>query len=337
MYCLYHALRLLPAALVLMGGVLLGMMVRPAQASEEAAFCDTTRQSGSPQEEESFHARRFWPVMGGAFAVDVGVMYGLSELWYSEKGGQFKWYSDRLQDRYPSFEGDGWLDDWHTYVQQDKGGHLFVAWQLARVFGEYGRWTGMSRRHAGLFGGAVSAFFQSQIEIFDGFALEYGASRTDIMANMIGGALGGLQVAYPERLGWFTAKYSYHPSPYYDESISNPVLGYVGNALKDYDGISYWLVVRPERLLHRPARRVWPDWLAVSMGYSGDGLGHPISGVNGTPEHRRQLYLSLDVDVLSTNDWPQPYKALAGFFSFVRLPMPALQLTPDLRWHWLYY
>ena len=306
---------------------------RPANSAD-------TIRTASEEDAPRFHPRRFWPAVGGLVALDVGVMYGLSELWYSDQDASFKWYSDRLEDRYPHFEGDGWLDDWHTYVQQDKGGHLFVAWQLARVFGEYGRWTGMTNEQAGLFGGAVSALFQSQIEIFDGFAKDYGASRTDVLANFVGGAVGGLQIAYPDRLSWFTAKYSYHPSPYYQEDVSRlPPLTYVGNVLKDYDGISYWLVVRPEDLLTGQAKTYWPDWLAVSAGYSGDGLGHPISGVGGTPEHRRQLYLSLDLDLLGrhTRDWPQPYRALAGFFAFIRLPMPALQLAPGLRWHWLYY
>ena len=285
----------------------------------------------------AFKPRRFWAGMGAFALADAASMYGLSRLWYGAQGQtSFAWYTDRLQVRYRNAPDDGWLDDWHTYAQQDKLGHFVVAWHLARVFGEYGRWAGLSRRQAGLFGGAMSTLFQSQIEVLDGFAADYGASRTDLLANLAGGAVGGLQVAYPQ-WGWFTAKYSYHRSPYYDETTN-----YVGNALKDYQGISYWLVVRPEQLLAERAARWWPGWLAVSMGYSGTDLAHPISGRTqggglGGPVHRRQFFLGLDVDWLAAADLPQPYRTVARFFSFVRIPAPALEFGARTRWHWLYY
>ena len=290
-----------------------------------------------PVRKQMFKPYRFWGGLGGFALADAATMYGLGKLWYGAQGQTaFAWYSDRLRTRYKNAPDDGWLDDWHTYAQQDKGGHLVVAWHLARVFGEYGRWAGLSQRQAGLFGGTMSVFFQSQIEVFDGFAFDYGASRTDVLANFLGGTIGGLQVAYPG-LNWFTTKYSYHRSPYYDVAS-----GYVGNALKDYDGISYWLVVRPERLLNEKAARWWPDWLAVSAGYSGTGLAHPLSGRTATgglggPVHQRQFFLSLDVDWLATTDLPQPYRTVARIFSFVRIPFPALELGARTRWHWLYY
>lgn len=282
----------------------------------------------------AFRADRFWPGVAGLIAADVVVMYSLSQLWYSgHERTSFHWYP----------YGDGWLDDYHTYVQQDKGGHIFVAWQLARAVGQFGLWSGMSRRQAGLFGGLVSAAFQSQIEYFDGLSDRYGASRTDLLANFIGGAIGGAQVALPDRFDWLRAKYSYHPSPYYDdESSSVAPFRYLGNALKDYDGISYWLVVRPSRMTWS-GREAWPDWLAVSVGHSGTGLAHPISGSHpdgssGGPVHRRQIFVAPDLDLLSLREeWPQPFRAIAGALSFIRLPAPALQLTPRLRWYWVYY
>lgn len=312
---------------------------RPAVlVSDSSQAADSSRADAAPQVRTSrFKPQRFWVGMGAFTAVDVAAMYGLSELWYSAQGQtSFAWYTNRLRTRYQNAPDDGWLDDWHTYAQQDKLGHLVVAWHLARVFGEYGRWSGLSRWHAGLFGGAMSVLFQSQIEVLDGFAVDYGASRTDVLANLAGGAIGGLKVAYPE-LDWFTAKYSYHRSPYYDEATS-----YAGNALKDYDGISFWLVVRPERLLREKAARWWPDWLALSFGYSADSLAHPISGRSptgglGGPVHRRQFFLGLDVDWLATADLPQPYRTVARFFSFIRIPAPAFEFGAQTRWHWLYF
>lgn len=297
-------------------------------------------QSHDPGEaRRTFKPHRFWPVAGGLVAADVVTMYALNRLWYAEEGqADFAFYSDRIARRFPDLETDGWLDDWHTYVQQDKLGHTFVTWHLTRVVGEYGRWAGLSDRRAGLFGGTVATLFQSQIEIFDGFSKEYGFSRTDVLANAVGGLVGGLQVAFPERLDWFTAKYSYHRSPFYDEDISsNAVFSYVGNVLKDYDGISYWLVIRPNELVPAHLESRWPDWLAFSVGHSGDGLAHPISGQRGY-EHRRQLFLSIDIDLTPYIDrLPRPLQPVASFFSFIRLPAPAIEFSDGTHWHWLYY
>ena len=298
-------------------------------------------------QDAEFRPDRFWPILGGAVAVDAAGMYGLSRLWYSQEGlTTFAFYSDRLEERYPGFEGDGWLDDWHTYVQQDKLGHAFTAWHLARLFGAYGRWAGLTDEQAGLFGGLAGTLFEMQIEVFDGFAREYGFSRTDALANVVGGAIGGLKVAYPEHLGWLAAKYSYHLSPYrYHDVSDNPVLGYFGNAIKDYDGVSYWLVVRPEHLLQGRAQQLWPDWLAVSLGYSADDITHAISrqleprfrGEREALEHQRVILLGLDIDILSENNWPEPWRTIAGVLSFIRIPAPALAFSDRIEWHWLYY
>ena len=278
-----------------------------------------------------FKPGRFWPGVAGFAAADVVTMVGLNSLWYSgHERTPFHWHGGRR-----------WDDDWNTYVQQDKFGHAIVAYHLARVFGEYGLWSGLTRKQAGVFGGAVSAVFQSQIELFDGLSEEYGASRTDILANIVGGAAGAAKVAYPERLAWFTLKYSYHPSPYYDEEISSAApLRFLGNALKDYDGISYWFAVRPSEL---EISDRWPSWLGVAVGYSGTGLAHPVSGLTeeggaGGPTHRRQVFIAPDLDLTDVREkWPQPFRGIAGFFSFLRLPAPALQLTPEIRWFWVYY
>lgn len=293
-----------------------------------------------------FRPKRFWYGLGGAVAIDVPVAYALSQLWYPDSlRTSFHFYSDN-----PNVGGaggahdDGWLDDWHTYVQQDKLGHVWTAWYLARAFGAYGRWSGLSDARVGLFGGVMSTLFQTQIEISDGFSEEYGFSRTDMLANFVGSAIGGLKVAHPERLDWFAAKYSYHRSPYYDESISNPVLGYLGNAIKDYDGASFWLVFRPEELLPERHAAWWPDWLAISAGYSADGITHAISGqrerrLGPGPgrEHQRVFFIGPDFDFLRRLDVPKPWSIILEGLSFIRIPAPALQLTPGLEWHWLYY
>jgi uncharacterized protein YfiM (DUF2279 family) len=296
----------------------------------------------------SYHPQRFWYGVGTAAALDAGVTAALASIWYDEaERTGFHFYSES-ENIAGSAADDGWLDDWHTFVQQDKLGHVWTSWHITRIVGGYGRWAGLSPSESALFGGIVSTVFQTQIEVSDSFSKAYGFSRTDALANLVGSAVGGLQVAYPERMDWLAAKYSYHPSPYYGTRTTGVdgggPLGYLGNAVKDYGGATYWLTVRPEERLDGRARRVWPDWLAFSVGYGGDNLAHAISGLDydNVPEgesnvHRREFYIGPDIDLLHSLDLPQPFQAVLRFFEFVRLPAPALQLAPEVRWHWVFY
>ena len=292
-------------------------------------------------DERTFRPRRFYAGVGATVAADAVVMAGLAGLWYTGDRVPFHWYADAPpEDAIPD---DGWLDDWHTYVQMDKGGHALTAWGIARAYGAYGTWSGLSDRQAGLFGATVATLFQSQIELFDGFDPAYGASRTDLVANVVGAAVGGAQVAFPGRSDAVTFKVSYHPSPYYDRTVSSVAPArFVGNAIKDYDGLSYWAVARPSRL---GAPAWWPRWLGVAVGYGGDGLEHPVSGLTtgggeGGPVHRRQVYLGLDLDFLEAERrrLPRALRPVAAVLSIVRLPFPALELGGGgVRWHGLYY
>ncbi|PSQ78106.1 MAG: hypothetical protein BRD37_03545 [Bacteroidetes bacterium QH_8_67_23] len=155
----------------------------------------------------SYHPQRFWYGVGTAVALDAGVTAALASIWYDEaERTGFHFYSES-ENIAGSAADDGWLDDWHTFVQQDKLGHVWTSWHITRIVGGYGRWAGLSPSESALFGGIVSTVFQTQIEVSDSFSKAYGFSRTDALANLVGSAAGGLQVTYPERMDWFAAKY----------------------------------------------------------------------------------------------------------------------------------
>jgi uncharacterized protein YfiM (DUF2279 family) len=251
-------------------------------------------------------------------------MIALHRLWYGNiEQTSWHWY-DRAG-------GQAWYDDWFTYVQQDKLGHVYTSWALTHAATAYGRWSGLSRWNAALLGMGASTLFQAQIEFFDGFAEAYGGSRTDLLANAAGSALAGAQHLYPDATDWFALKYTYRPSPYYDASR------HLGNAIQDYQGITYWVSLRPSRLLPGRAGTRWPDWLALSVGHSGTGLERAISGLGNALEHRRQLFVGPDVVVGELIDFPDSLRVLEQALSFLRFPLPALQVGPEVRWHWVYF
>lgn len=281
---------------------------------------DVREPSNSPK----YHPGRLWWGVGSAAALDVGGMVLLHQFWYSNTERTSWHFYDRAG-------GKRWYDDWFTYKQQDKLGHLYSSWALSRAAIAYGHWSGLSRRNAAFLGMGSSLFFHLQIEFFDGFSDRYGASRTDLLANATGSAIAGLQHLYPRSTNWFALKYSYHPSPYYEPSR------YLGNGIQDYQGITFWISLRPERVLPSRASSFWPDWLALSVGHSGVGLGHPVSGVGATPEHRRQLFVGPDIVVGELIDLPDSWSAVEHVLSFVRLPLPVIQVTPNTDWRWAYF
>lgn len=271
-----------------------------------------------------YRPRRLWWGVGGAVVLNAGAIAFLHKIWYGSAGTtSWHWYDK------PG--GRGWYDDWFNYVQQDKLGHLYNSWELTRLAAAYGQWSGLSRRNAALLGAGATTFFMAQIELFDGFSEIYGASRTDLLANATGSVLAGVQHLYPDGTDWFTFKYAYHPSPYYEPDKS------LGNLITDYQGFTFWLSLRPERMLPFRAQSIWPDWLALSVGHSGIGLDHPFSGRGNTPEHRRQLLIGPDVIVGELVDLPRSMQALEHLLSIIRLPLPAFQIAPRARWHFVYF
>ncbi len=243
---------------------------------------------------------------------DVASIVGLSTLWYADyEQGSFHFHND-----------------WQNWQQQDKLGHTAAAWQIARASASFAKWSGLNGRQAAIYGFATSTIYQSQIEVLDGFSERWGASPGDIAFNLIG-ALGGAYEGVADGPLPFTLKYSYHKSDNYDNSTS-----ILGNLVKDYDGISHWLVLRPD--LISPSLDWWPAWLGLSIGHSADGLTRAVSSAE--EPHERIWMVGLDFDFLREIKVENPY--LRGFlktFSFVRIPAPALQFGRKVKFRPLYF
>ena len=249
---------------------------------------------------------------GYALGVTAGYA-GLYHLWYSQKGfADFRFHND--------------IGDW---LQMDKVGHMASAYQM----GEYGirllRWAGVEERRAVWQGGAAGLLFLTGIEIFDGFSPGYGFSWGDKGANVLGAAM-----LVSQELLWqeqrFRLKFSYRPSPY---AVYRPEL--LGRSLreswlKDYNGQTYWLSFSPGSF---GEGGLIPDWLCLSLGYSGGGMtgGSRNPEFNGAgdrlPEFTRyrQYFLSLDVDLTRLEPRSGVLRTLFSAFGFIKIPFPALE------------
>lgn len=262
---------------------------------------------------QAFSPSRFWWGSGAALAADAAALAALDRLWYADyERTRFHWHDD--------------LDNW---LQQDKLGHVVTALHVARAWGAYARWSGLDPPRAALYGGGLSLFFLSQIELLDGFSAGWGASVSDIVANAVGAGWGALHVADP-RFRVVSMKWSYAPSPNRDRTA-----GLAANALKDYDGATFWIVVQPGAG-ESAGVPGWPAWLGLAVGHSGDGLAQALPSVEHP--HHRVILLAPDIDAAALLEPLGPGWRLVGrALSFLHLPVPALQFTPGVRFHPIYF
>jgi len=253
-----------------------------------------------------------------AVGTEVGVyatsMYGLNKLWYADyPRSSFHWHNDN----------DAWL-------QMDKIGHAYSAYQAGLLGMDIMKWSGVPEKKAVWYGGAYGAVFLTTIEILDGHSAEWGASWGDLAANTSGSAL-----LIAQELLWkeqrIQFKYSYHPSEYAD--INPNLLGKntIQQILKDYNAQTIWLSSNLHGFL--PKSKL-PKWLNIAIGYGADGMtsGTLNEQIDITEEgyvsnlRTRQFYLSLDMNLRKIDTGSDFFNKVLKVLSFIKIPAPAIML-----------
>jgi len=249
---------------------------------------------------------------------------------------QFIWYKDH--DRVPFH----FYNDNKGYLQMDKFGHAYSAYQYSRKGYEALRWAGLSEKKSLLFGGPLGLIMQTPIEIFDGLYEGYGFSNGDMIANTYGAALFSLQQAIWNRQ-IIKMKFSYSPSGY--AKYRPYVLGDtpLESFFLDYNGHTYWHSLRLQDL-----NKNWkiPSFLSVSFGYSANGMLGEFSNptrVNGNPvpylERYREWVFSLDMDLSQIKTEKKILRFLLDHLNVLKIPFPAISMdrVNGLKFRPLYF
>lgn len=296
----------LSTQLVLLCWLVLHPCVVPAQAEgNQSPFWQPDSQANRKRQQLA------WYGIGGGAMVTYGY---LGTVWYGGQGTtQFRWFDD----------SDEWL-------QLDKVGHAYGAYQESRLAMDLMKWAGAPRKTV-LLAGLTGFVLQTPIEILDGISPEYGASWTDIAANAAGSGLAVLNEAlWREQI--VMLKFSYSPSSY---AAQRPDL--LGNGaeelIKDYNGQTYWLTISPDPLLPEGRLKdIWPNWLGFAVGYGGRGM---IGGYGQEPRElirareQREYYLSLDIDLSRIRTRrPGFLRTLLHVANSIRVPLPAYRFGP---------
>ena len=251
----------------------------------------------------------------GLYVLGVGTF---STYWYGANGfTRFHFFNDDTE----------WL-------QMDKMGHGFTAYQEGYHTSRMLQWAGLSYKKSVWIGGALGLALQTPIEILDGFSPDWGFSWGDYTANTVGSAL-----FIAEGLMWpgqapLQPKFSYHATHY--ATLNPSLLGSVAveRFIKDYNGQTYWLSFP----LHYAFPKLGiPKWLMLSGGYGASGLVRATAADQladtrfAAIPRQRQFYLSFDFDLRTIHTRSKLANTLISAVSFLKIPFPALYWEPGRR------
>ena len=245
-------------------------------------------------------------------------LVGFNELWYKN---------------YPK-SNFHFVNDNSSWLQMDKLGHAATSYYGGVNGIKLYKWTGLEYKKAVWIGGLSGLFFNSTIEILDGFSTNWGASLGDVFANSMGSLL-----AISQELHWqeqkVLLKYSYSKSSFSDsntELFGNTILQ---RSLKDYNGQTYWLSVNINSFFELE-KSSFPKWLNFALGYSGNAM---TSAQNKTDDNRyRQYFFSLDIDLTRIETKNKLLKKITHVFSFVKIPFPTFEFSNNqLKLHSIYF
>ena len=149
-------------------------------------------------------------------------LVAMNELWYKN---------------YPK-SNFHFINDNSSWLQMDKMGHIATSYYSGVNGIKLYRWAGIDDKKAIWIGGLRGTFYNSIIEILDGFSENWGASMGDFASNSFGSF-----IAISQELYWkeqrILIKYSYSRS---DLSYQNSELfgdNFFQRTFKDYNGQTY--------------------------------------------------------------------------------------------------
>ncbi|MGD8305225.1 MAG: DUF2279 domain-containing protein [Ignavibacteria bacterium] len=262
---------------------------------------------------------RLLTISGSIILLDVVVQKKQSEYWYTKERTRF--HSISL------------FPDLDRYKQMDKLGHIVDAYFVSDLTAKAYRWSGISGQSSVWLGALTGWLWTLQIEFYDAHSPKWGWSWGDIIANTIGSGFFILQHFNYDLFGGIHPKFSYHKSEEWKKYGSKTV---GANLVQDYSGMTFWFAVNPHHYFPEEWKKDYPDWLAPIGIAFGFGINNVIfDSLNG----QRELYIGLDIDLrkLPLGNNSDLLNFLKSELNFIRLPLPAVRITPGGVWYGLYF
>ena len=241
------------------------------------------------------------------------------------------WYKDYPQSSF-HFKNDN--NDWK---QMDKIGHFMTSYYVGKIGMEALDWAGVSKKNQLIYGATYGFTFLTAVEVLDGFSKQWGASPGDILANAAGtGLLVGQELLWGEQR--ITVKYSFHQTDFAKQRPNTLGENYLQQALKDYNGQTYWLSAN---IWSFNKKSNFPKWLNIAVGYGADGMLYGSQNTQNSvlQDPYRQFYLSFDIDLVKIPTKSKFLKSVFSVINFIKIPAPTLEINTKgkVKFHYLYF
>lgn len=243
------------------------------------------------------------------------------------------WYADFPKSKFHT------INDADEWLQMDKLGHTFSAYQLGKAGADALKWSGVRQKDQLIYGATLGFTFLTAVEVLDGYSAEWGFSWSDMAANALGT---GLYVS--QELLWqeqrILMKYSFHQTAYAAQRPDKLGDGFLEEMLKDYNGQTYWLSANVNSFVKSSKL---PSWLNVAIGYGADGMltgkNEVVNNLLISQDRQRQYYLSLDVDLSKIKTNSRLLQSLFDVFNTIKVPFPTLEFNDKngLKFHYIYF
>lgn len=250
------------------------------------------------------------------------------------------WYKDIPKAPFHLF------NDSKEWLQVDKAGHAWTAYNIAKYSSHLWQWSGLDHRKAALLGGFSSVGYQTILEFLDAYSSEWGWSWADMGANTFGAALYTTQeltCGKQKVLLKFSSFPQRHGAALQQRADDLFGASFPERLLKDYNGQTYWASINIASF----ARPSFPAWLNLAVGYGATGMyggfkniAYDKSGVvifdRSDIKRVRQWYLSPDIDWTKLKTNKKLVRTLFTLMNMIKLPAPALELRQGkLKAHWI--
>ncbi|MCB0446745.1 MAG: DUF2279 domain-containing protein [Gelidibacter sp.] len=243
------------------------------------------------------------------------------------------WYADYPRSKFHT------IDDTDEWLQMDKLGHVFSSYQIGRAGANILNWSGVSEKNQLIYGSTLGFAFLTSVEVLDGFSEEWGFSWADMAANAAGtGLYIGQEMLWNEQR--IVLKYSFHQTKFASQRPDKLGEGLLEEALKDYNGQTYWLSANLHSFFKESSI---PKWINVAVGYGADGMltgrTESVNNLIISQERRRQFYLSFDVDLTRIETKSHLLKSIFDVLNVIKVPFPTLEIDDRgaLKLHSIYF
>ncbi len=252
---------------------------------------------------DTLNRRRLNTVIISSAVVLPATYAGLYQLWYKDSPSQpFTFFNDNAE-----------------WKQVDKVGHFFSSFYFSYGSSQVLQWSGVKPTRADLAGAVAGFLITAPIELFDGYAADYGASPGDLIADAAGPVffLGQKKLWNEIRIH---PKFSFHQTGY--APLRPQLLGenFTSQIFKDYNGQTYWLSFDIDKFTR------FPKWLNIAVGYGANGMVYSRDSENeaGGYSPYREFYLSIDFDVTAIPTRSKLVKTLLFAANIIKIPGPTL-------------